>query len=384
MERMGRAFKAAVPSASYLFKKLPTWKLTVRGWDEDEFRSQTKELFAQLNIHYAWLQEKIVYEEEEAYQAFLSERKDKIRDRVEEILINENALTIVEYLNPIVERVQSQSKKIRKEKSVPEDLASDVASVVYAADLFSIPAFQRFKHQLSFKYGEKYIHKVCDKKKGVDEELVSKFEFEPEKQVIRARAKEYIAKFKIREKEEALAKLDTGSASSSDEEPQKKKKKHSKAGKLKRHSDSSIDISNSDDHDDHDEEEERKKRKSNKREKNQKHATDLEMVSTEDLRSSRKKSSEIVEKEEEEVEDVEDVEVTNKVEQSEREKEDESESKKDNLAEPKDESKTPEKSNTPPSLSEADIPKPIDQESQSALDPLVSADSVNEVSVTED
>jgi len=32
-----------------LVKKIPTWKLTVRDWDNEEFKTQTAALFDELN-----------------------------------------------------------------------------------------------------------------------------------------------------------------------------------------------------------------------------------------------------------------------------------------------------------------------------------------------
>ncbi len=38
-----------VPNPSFLAKKIPTWKLTVREWNSDEFKTQVAALFDELN-----------------------------------------------------------------------------------------------------------------------------------------------------------------------------------------------------------------------------------------------------------------------------------------------------------------------------------------------
>lgn len=38
-----------VPNPGFLVKKIPTWKLTVRDWDPEEFKTQTAALFDELN-----------------------------------------------------------------------------------------------------------------------------------------------------------------------------------------------------------------------------------------------------------------------------------------------------------------------------------------------
>ena len=38
-----------VPNPSFLMKKIPTWKLTVKDWDVDEFKTQVSLLFDELN-----------------------------------------------------------------------------------------------------------------------------------------------------------------------------------------------------------------------------------------------------------------------------------------------------------------------------------------------
>ena len=38
-----------VPNPGFLVKKIPTWKLTVRDWDPEEFKAQTAALFDELN-----------------------------------------------------------------------------------------------------------------------------------------------------------------------------------------------------------------------------------------------------------------------------------------------------------------------------------------------
>lgn len=38
-----------VPNPGFLVKKIPTWKLTVKDWDADEFKTQVSLLFDELN-----------------------------------------------------------------------------------------------------------------------------------------------------------------------------------------------------------------------------------------------------------------------------------------------------------------------------------------------
>ena len=38
-----------VPNPGFLMKKIPTWKLTVKDWDNDEFKTQVSLLFDELN-----------------------------------------------------------------------------------------------------------------------------------------------------------------------------------------------------------------------------------------------------------------------------------------------------------------------------------------------
>lgn len=38
-----------VPNPGFLMKKIPTWKLSVKDWDNEEFKTQVAQLFDQLN-----------------------------------------------------------------------------------------------------------------------------------------------------------------------------------------------------------------------------------------------------------------------------------------------------------------------------------------------
>ena len=160
-------------------------------------------------------------------------------------MVLEKKIALIEHVSPMVEKVQENSKTLRKEKKCPEDVATEVATIVYLADVFSIPAFQRVKHQLSFKYGEKYIEKVCGKKHAnVDEEVVKMVEYAPESKEVKARAKADSEKYKERAKQEEKEKAkkgkshkhhhhkkdssDSESEESSEEEKPKKKAKKSK------------------------------------------------------------------------------------------------------------------------------------------------------------
>ena len=43
------AWLYVVPNPGFLMKKIPTWKLTVKDWDNDEFKTQVSLLFDELN-----------------------------------------------------------------------------------------------------------------------------------------------------------------------------------------------------------------------------------------------------------------------------------------------------------------------------------------------
>ena len=129
-----------------------------------------------------------------------------MRDKVSEMMVIEKKIALIEKVCPIVENVQAQAKTLRKEKKCPEELEKDVAVVIYLADVFSIPSFLRVKHQFTFKYGEKYIEKICGKKHtNVDEEIVAMVEYKPESKAVKERAKQVTEDCKKREKEEEKA-----------------------------------------------------------------------------------------------------------------------------------------------------------------------------------
>ena len=170
------------------------------------------------------------------------------------MIVYEKKIALIERVSSMVENFQAQAKVLRKEKKCPEELTKDVAIVVYLADLFSIPSFQRIKHQLTFKYGEKYIEKICGKKHvGVDDELVAMATYSPDSKEVKARAKEVTEACKKREKDEEKAK----------KEAEKAKKSGKKSSKKHHHRDSSSDDSSSDESS----EEEKPKKKSKKSKK---------------------------------------------------------------------------------------------------------------------
>ena len=43
-----------VPNPGFLMKKIPTWKLSVKDWDNEEFKTQVSQLFDQLNEVVLW------------------------------------------------------------------------------------------------------------------------------------------------------------------------------------------------------------------------------------------------------------------------------------------------------------------------------------------
>ena len=141
------------------------------------------------------------------YLAYKKSDKEKMRDRVSELMVLEKKLSLVEYVSPMIETIQTQAKTLRKEKKCPEDLLKEVSTMIYLADILNIPAFLRVKNQLTFKYGEKFIDKVCGKKHvGVDEEVVNMIEYSPDSKAVKARTAELKEKCKVREKDEEKAK----------------------------------------------------------------------------------------------------------------------------------------------------------------------------------
>ena len=202
-----------------------------------------------------------------------------MREKVSEMMVFEKKITLVEKVSPIVENVQSQAKTLRKEKKCPEELEKDVAAVIYLADVFSIPSFLRVKHQFTFKYGEKYIDKICGKKHtNVDEEIVAMVEYKPESKAVKERAKQVTEDCKKREKEEEKAKKEAEKAKKSGKSSGKSKKHHHKK-------ESSSDESDSDSDSDSSSEEEKPKKK----EKKAKKAVSSDSESSEEEKPKEKK-----------------------------------------------------------------------------------------------
>ena len=182
-----------------------------------------------------------------------------MRAKVSEVMVYEKKIALVEHVSPMVEKVQSQAKAIRKEKKCPEDVAKEVATVVFLAEYFNIPSFLRFKNQLKFKYGEKYIEKVCGKKhQDVDEEVIVMTTYAPESKDVKARAKEEVEKYKKREKQEEKEKQEAEKA---------KAKASGKKGHKHHKKESSSDESDDDSESESSEEEKPKKKASKKAKK---------------------------------------------------------------------------------------------------------------------
>ena len=154
-----------------------------------------------------------------------------MRAKVSEMMVFEKKIALIEKVSPMVENVQAHSKELRKEKKCPEELVKDVAVVIYLADVFSIPSFMRVKHQLTFKYGEKFVEKITGKKHAdVDEEIVAMATYVPESKDVKARAKEVTEACKKREKKEEKEKKEAekGKKSTSSGHSGKSKKHHKK------------------------------------------------------------------------------------------------------------------------------------------------------------
>ena len=200
-----------------------------------------------------------------------------MRAKVSEVMVYEKKIALVEHISPMVEKVQSQSKALRKEKKCPEEIAKEVATVVYLAEFFNIPSFLRFKNQLKFKYGDKYIDKVCGKKHAdVDEEVIAMTTYAPESKDVKARAKEEVEKYKKREKQEEKER----------QEAEKAKAASAKKGHKHHKKDSSSD-SDSDDSDSESSEEEKPKKKSKK---SKKESSSEESESSEEEKPKKKSS----------------------------------------------------------------------------------------------
>ena len=165
-----------------------------------------------------------------------------MRDRVSELMVLEKKMSLIEHVSPMIETIQTQAKVLRKEKKCPDDLIKEVSTMIFLAEVFNIPAFLRVKHQLTFKYGDKFIDKICGKKHAnVDEEVVNMVEYSPDSKAVKARVAEMKETCKVREKEEEKAK----------KEAEKKKAEKGKKGNKKHHhhkkADTSSDDSSSDD-----------------------------------------------------------------------------------------------------------------------------------------
>ncbi|KAK8819626.1 hypothetical protein AV274_2670 [Blastocystis sp. ATCC 50177/Nand II] len=276
-----KAVKAFLPNPSFLAKKIPTWKLTVREWNSDEFKTQVAALFDELNEQYGWVQEKQDYAEEQAFLAYKKGDKEKLRAKTSEVMVLEKKIALIEHVSPMVEKVQENSKTLRKEKKCPEDVATEVATIVYLADVFSIPAFQRVKHQLSFKYGEKYIEKVCGKKHvNVDEEVVKMVEYAPESKEVKARAKADSEKYKERAKKEEKEKEEAAKA-----------KEKAKKGKSHKHHHHKKDSSDSESEESSEEEKPKKKSKKSKKESSSDSSESSEEEKPKKSKKSKKESS---------------------------------------------------------------------------------------------
>ena len=82
------------------------------------------------------------------YLAYKKNDKEKMRDRVSELMVLEKKLSLVEYVSPMIETIQAQAKTLRKEKKCREDFLKEVSTMIYLADILNIPAFLRVKNQL--------------------------------------------------------------------------------------------------------------------------------------------------------------------------------------------------------------------------------------------
>ena len=158
------------------------------------------------------MKEKLDHALEEAYHTFKRGDKDKLREWTKEVIALEERCSAFDQLVPLVKSVQKNVKTIIKESEVPDELSSAIASIVYFTSFYGMPSFQRFTAQIAFKFGDKYVDRIQQKHKGVDEAIYKSLNYKPSKDEIKDRSKDLSSLSKKREKQEKQLLKNSGSA----------------------------------------------------------------------------------------------------------------------------------------------------------------------------
>ena len=231
---------------------------------------------------------------EEAYHAFKSGNKDKLKEWASEVISLEHQCTAFDLLVPRVKNIQKNVKTISKSDECPEEFAVDIATVIYFSSIYTMQAFERVKAQFGFRYGQKFVDRIVAKHKNVDDEVYTNLNYKADKQELKERTKDLSSLSKKRVKEEAkiiqdsnAALANRGSAApagkgkkydsddeseyseSEEEKPKKKAKKAAKKAKKESSSEEeySEESESSEESSDESSEEEKPKKKASKKAK---------------------------------------------------------------------------------------------------------------------
>ena len=187
---------------------------------------------------------------------------------------------------PLVKTVQKNVKSIVKSKDIPDEYLKELSSIVYFSKFFTMPAFERVKAQLGYRYGQKFVDRIVVKGKteNVDEDVVENLNYECEKGEVKDKMKELTKSSDTRAKEEARQIQESnqaltsvfvpsfgGSSSKSTSTKDKKSKKSKKSKKVESESsDYSYSESESESESESSSEEEKPKKKEKKASKKEK------------------------------------------------------------------------------------------------------------------
>ena len=149
---------------------------------------------------------------EEAYHAFKSGNKDKLKEWASEVISLEHQCTAFDLLVPRVKNIQKNVKTISKSDECPEEFAVDIATVIYFSSIYTMQAFERVKAQFGFRYGQKFVDRIVTKHKNVDDEVYTNLNYKADKQELKERTKDLSSLSKKRVKEEAKIIQDSNAA----------------------------------------------------------------------------------------------------------------------------------------------------------------------------
>ena len=155
-----------------------------------------------MDQQYQWIKEKLDHSLEEAYHAYKKGDKEKLKSWTQEVIVLEKQCAAFDVLVPLVKSVQKNVKVLMKSDECPDDFKTAVASIIYFASVYGMPSFERFKQQILYRYGEKYVTRICTKHKDVDDEIFSCLNYKPSKEEIKDRSKDLQSLSKKRAKEE--------------------------------------------------------------------------------------------------------------------------------------------------------------------------------------